>query len=450
MRSRTIVLAMLVCLLLLAVPVVAHALQVVITATTTNPITTSTATLGPGIPNPDPCPGTVTLVTTTVTLTPANPTAGQILNVNGFTFTPTNPASPAIIKIEQTGSKETIKWANTTIAAPGPTGVLPESKDPCPCTITIEVSSQEAGVRTPSGTRPTGDFCKKKATGTYAAGGSISGFFTGNPAYISADPDDLLPDPPQGDTYSLVFFAGGNPNLASPLLADAVNTISGGGSGDTPVSLPSSCTNNSACVFTANASNGGSFPLSSISENVKLYCAAPRASPCLPTAGMRGVFNFVTPGDTVTLPVGFGTGEPEVPNPFATFTGTASVTLGKPATKNDDTLVFRGSWFLAPNSDGLACLDEEVGFKFGTFVDAFPATVFHQAPQPGACEANFTDPRGEWHIVINKNQDQFNINVRLTNAELKELVTPVQTLPVQLVIGNDGGNTILVTPTVKK
>jgi len=472
MRLQKIVLAVLVCLLPSAAPVVAHALQVVLTATTTTNPTPTTVTLGPGTTVDTKNASNVTIKRTT-TITLVTP-----LNVGGFTFTRTNTASPATVKIEQSGTPVRIIWNNVTIKAPPPTTTPPLTpnqatgtptswpsitslaalKAPCPCTIKLETSSQ------------TTDFFKKIAINTtYSAGGSIAGTFIQNPAFTSRNLNEgTFPNPtymvggttkttisasPAGDTWNLEFFAAGDATLA-PLSGRPINKLadSGGGTGK---SLPYSCSGTTGCTFTATEANGGAYNLDTVTENIKLTKCA--VSPCFPTAAQRLVFTFTFPGDGATLPLTWGTGGEligdVVPTPFSTFSVTeAEVTLGAPATNKDDSLRFRANWFLGSNNDGIACLDEEVGFAFGTFSSVFLQGTFHESPN-GACEAKLTNPQGDWHIVINKNQIapdvlEFQINALVKKAELKDIVTPIQTVSAQLVIGNDAGKT-LVTPEVK-
>lgn len=270
---------LLILLFLSAIPLTAEALQVQFckpdcaTATATNRVTKSET--GTPVQNP------TNVFTTTLALTG--------VSVGGFTVAGTSPKVVAV----QSGTLQKITFSTMMIKAPtsGCTTLAP-------CSIEIIATSDP------------NDFPTRKPTGGYPSGVFLAGFFTGLQGAL-----------PNGDTISMTAEASGLSEAGAPLNSDVINATPGAGSGDTRVSLPSSCTGSPTCKFTATTALK-SFN-SQITETVQQKCDAGLLN-CRTRLKTTLRISFKTNSNSVSLPAGLvtvdppppGQPNPEQPNPI--------------------------------------------------------------------------------------------------------------------------------------
>ena len=227
---------------------------------------------------------------------------------------------------EQSGTLQRITFNPTSITAN--TGSACNTTTANPCRIEIIATSHIA------------DFPVKKTTGGYPAGASMSGTFTGTPQTGTGN----------GDTISLTASASGLREAASTnpttitdshaINSDVINATPGAGSGDTVVSLPSSCTGLATCKFMSTALVKAFN--TSIVETVQQQCDSGQTQ-CYTRLRTKINVNIKKAGNKVSLPTD---------NVFASTEGGTSATeallqgLGSPLENLDvnNLLVFNNSF----------------------------------------------------------------------------------------------------------
>ena len=146
------------------------------------------------------------------------------------------------------------------------------------------------------------DFPVPKPTGGYPAGVFMSGFFLGPQSAAG------------GDTVSMTARASGLSVSSSGAVTvhntDVINSVNGGGTGDTPKSLPWSCNANSTCKFTAFPANASFDTQGTITAQQR--CATGQTR-CLTRLGVTLNLQFRTASNSVTLPLGAITVDPPPP-----------------------------------------------------------------------------------------------------------------------------------------
>ena len=432
MRTQKLTLAMLALLLLAILPKPAHALRVELCIPDcANPVQKQAY-------KSDSRTSVGGVTTTTFNL-------ATIGSFGGFTFLPTNSAKPATIQAQQSGSVEVVIFDNVTVVAPS------ECSAGAPCQIRIIGSGGAAG-GTPAVTSGGGlqinfdDFPNKKLPGGYPAGVNMSGFFTGSQASSGGDSISVT-----GMSVSGIELNPDRLSTSGTPFVDPINLANPG----TQVSLPSDCSGQTGCVFTA-------FPVESsffdyMSQTVQHKC--PTSAACTPGYRLNVALAFKTGGNRVSLPASgahsnkhFVADLSNVTTPiqFANFTGTGTFTLKN--TGQGDSGDASATFTLSNDSNGQFCKDEEVWFRFRTsdrtlLSKTFPAGALQTIGSSGACVLPTTvEVNGvTYHIVINGGPIVWGLNIDVANGNWGQFTGSVF---LDFRIGNDFGTAELVT-TIK-
>jgi hypothetical protein len=344
------------------------------------------------------------------------------VTVGGFTVAGTAPKAVAV----QSGTLQKITFSTTTIKAPT-TGCSVAA----PCSIEIVATSDP------------NDFPTRKPTGGYPAGVFLAGFFTGAQSATAG----------QGDTISMSAEASGLTEAGAPLNSDVINATPGAGAGDTQVSLPSSCTGNAACKFTATTALK-SFN-SQITETVQQRCDAGLTN-CRTRLKTTLKISFKTNSNSVSLPAGLTTVDPPVvgkPNPI-----TQLITETLPPFENlnvNHLVVFRTTFALDASFEldtgkSIDPANEEVYFRVGpSFGMTIPAGKFKRLLQ-GRLFTFFGKVDGRdiaASFARGSNPLKWTFALGVEGVDLTSLPEAPAQISVDLAVGSDTGSD-LVTASI--
>jgi len=382
-------------------------------------------------------PSTAAGVTTTVVTIPS-------FTYKGFTISGT-------VTAQQSGTLQKIAFNPTAVTAIAGTSCTPAATNPC--RIEIIATSHVA------------NFPARKPTGGYPAGVFMAGFFTGTQAAK-----------PNGDTISMTAEASGLKEAASshPITIDdndalnkAVINATPGTTGDTAVSLPSSCTGSPACLFTA-TSLVKSFN-SQITETVQQVCETGSPS-CLTRLSTKVNIRFTNTSTTnvhkVTLPGGAVHVNPptENNNPIDvllenSYRQFSSISWQRLFVHNSEFTV-NGSFTLSDQSPGVSADNEEVYLNINNLLDNakkfelfIPQNSFKKLQ--GGSQFNFTGKAvghaGDQPDVtlsvaakftrVSTSPEKWTFDATVKGINLKQVVTPPPgPTSVELILVGDGGD----------
>ena len=295
-------------------------------------------------------------------VTTARVTIASFTFKNRFTISGT-------VTSQQSGTLQKITFNPTAITANAGSGCNATN----PCRLEIIATSHY------------NDFPLNKPTAGYPAGVFLAGFFTGT------EPAHATPPNANGDTVSLTGEASGLKTCVggscpttivdSDALNKAVINATPGTSGDTAVSLPWSCTGNTACKFTATAA------LKSFNtqgqETVQQKCEG-AATSCRTRLRTRVNVAIKTANNRVNLPAGSVTVDSEAAAAQGTTAAEILIAETLPPFENlnvEHLLVLRNNFaldarFTLDAGTGIAPDKEEVYLRIGSFGMSIPPGKF--------------------------------------------------------------------------
>jgi len=332
---------------------------------------------------------------------------------------------------QQSGTLQKITFNPTAITAN--TTSLCNTLATNPCRLEIIATSAAA------------DFPALKPTGGYPAGLFMAGFFTGT------EPAHTSPPNPNGDTVSMTGDSSGlSSDSATAINSDVINATPGAGTGDTLVSLPSSCTGSPACKFIATSALK-SFN-TQISETVQQRCQG-TATTCRTRLRARVSINIKRAGNRLNLPAGAVTVDSEAAGtntvdlliaetlpPFENLNVNALRVFG-----NIKTFELDGGFTLDTGS-GIDPANEEVYLKVGQFGMTIPPGKFKRFLE-GKLFAFIGNVDGLNVAATFKrgtNPLKWTFAVGVVGVNLTGLLPPAAQVPVDLAVGSDTGSDLVM------
>jgi hypothetical protein len=293
------------------------------------------------------------------------------------------------------------------------------------------------------------DFPVSKTAGGYPAGVFMSGFFFGPQSATG------------GDTLSMTARASGLSVSGSGAVTvhntDVINSVNGGGAGDSAKSLPWSCNAQSTCKFTAFPANASFDTQGTITAQQK--CATGQTS-CPTRLSVTLNLQFRTGGNSVTLPMGTITADP--PPPGAPPRNQAEILLADigPTFENLDVrhfFVHRDTFTLTADltldelSNGIDPAREEVRLAVGGFAVTIPPGRFKSTLKGRlfAFSGRLSAGGVPVHITAGFHRDsrnprlwQFAAHVRGVDLDLEPSASAEVKLSIGSGIGGDGGSAL--------
>jgi hypothetical protein len=413
-----------------AIPMISEALEVKFCVPScAAPVAGGTRTFGPGTPS------TVSGVTTTRISIPSFnlPTTGTAR----FTIAGT-------VTSQQSGTLQKITFNPTSVATTAAAGCNTTATNPC----RLEIMA----------TSHFNDFPLRKPTGGYPSGVFMAGFFTGT------EPAHRFPPDPNGDTISLTGEASGLKESAagSPALiieSDAlnkavINATPTGGPGDTPVSLPSSCTGNAACKFIATA--GLKSFNTQLTETVQQKCD-PGQTTCRTRLRTKVNIEIKRAGNRVNLPAQWATVDPPPPGPPLPTQENPLTLLSKetlPPFENLNINALRvfskiktfelDGGFTLDEGNGIAPDKEETYLRIGSFAISIPPAKFKRLLNGRLFSfIGKLDNRDVTAMIARgSNPSKWTFIIIVNGTDVGPLL-PAGQVPVDLAVGSDTGSDLV-------
>lgn len=320
----------------------------------------------------------------------------------------------ATVTAEQSGTIQQIIFNPTTIATDSATsGCTTDATNPC----RLEIIARSDPADFP-GTRPAGG---------YPAGVFMAGFFSGTQA---AD----------GDTISMTGATSALSSINAARNTEVINVTPGGGAGDTPVSLPSSCTGTDVqtCKFIASEASSGFYD--TIEETVQHTCDAGQIE-CPTQMVTRVNVEIKTAGNILDLPLGTKRARNTVNGTVAIVQAQGSsslnpLTVAKLAVGSNDFAV--AGTFIRADAATFDPVAEEVYLRVGPFAIVIPRHSFQR--QRGGGLYTFLGKVGDLQVaasLVRSGAKKWAFAFGVHGFHLN--LDPVLQTDVHLSIGDDSG-----------